>query len=152
MRAVTTATAAAVLQMNRKTFDNFLLRIGSDAVPPGRQGVERRITVKLVEELILATELNGALGIPAKEAFAVAQRLLGRTSGADAADLQTGFVGSLRIGSFLQIGADLTALRADVQRRYETAVETVVRPSRGRPTKRRNAADARASDNRQPEY
>lgn len=131
--------------MDRKTFDNFLLRIGSDAVPLGRQGVERRITVGLVEELILATELNGALGIPAKEAFIVARRLLGRAPGGGPADAPFGFVGSIRIGAFLQIGADLSALRAEVQQRYETAVEMVVRPSRGRPPKRRSTI-SRASD------
>ena len=125
--------------MNRKTFDNFLLRIGPDAVPLGRQGVERRIPVGLVETLILATELNGVLGIPAKEAFAVAQQLLGRASESAPLENQFGFVGSLRIGSFVHIGANLTALRTEVQRRFETAVETVVRPSRGRPARRRSS-------------
>lgn len=136
MRAVTTATAAAVLQMDRKSFDNFLLRIGSEAVPAGRQGVERRIALGLLEELLLAKELNGTLGVPAREAFAVARRLLGRTS--DGAEMSMGgdFVGSLRIGTFVQLGADLSSLRAELQQRYETAVETVVRPQRGRPPRR----------------
>jgi hypothetical protein len=46
------------------------------------------------------------------------------------------FVGSLKIGTFVQIGADLASLRSELQRRYETAVETVVRPQRGRPAQR----------------
>ena len=45
------------------------------------------------------------------------------------------FVGSFRIGNFVQLGADLTSLRAELQDRYESAVETVVRPQRGRPRK-----------------
>jgi hypothetical protein len=140
LRAVTTATAAAVLHLDRKSFDNFLLRIGSEAVPAGRQGVERRIALGLLEELLLAKELNGALGVPAREAFAVARRLLGRT--ADGSEMTMGgeFVGSLRVGTFVQIGADLSALRSELQHRYEAAVETVVRPQRGRPRKRRPPA------------
>jgi hypothetical protein len=122
--------------MDRKSFDNFLLRIGSEAVPAGRQGVERRIALGLLEELLLAKELNGTLGVPAREAFTVARRLLGRT--ADGTDTSLGgeFVGSLKIGTFVQLGADLSSLRTELQHRYESAVETVVRPQRGRPRKR----------------
>lgn len=138
MRAVTTATAAAVLQMDRKSFDNFLLRIGSDAIPAGRQGVERRIALALLEELLLAKELNGTLGVPAKEAYHTARRLLGRSAAEVPAGDHGEFVGSLRIGEFVQLGADLHTLRAELQLRYENAVETVVRPQRGRPPKRVN--------------
>lgn len=136
MRAITTATAAAVLQMDRKSFDNFLLRIGPEAIPAGRQGVERRITLGLLEALFLAKELNGTLGVPAREAFAVARRLLGRDAGGAALHGGGDFVGSLRIGTFVQIGADLSSLRSELQHRFEYAVETVVRPQRGRPRKR----------------
>ncbi len=142
MRAVTTATAAAVLQMDRKSFDNFLLRIGSDAVSAGRQGVERRIALGFLEELLLAKELRGTLGVPAREAFVVARRLLGRTTDGSEMRMGSDFVGSLRIGAFIQLGADLASLRAELQRRYETAVETVVRPQRGRPAKRSNRPNA----------
>jgi hypothetical protein len=122
--------------MDRKSFDNFLLRIGSDAIPAGRQGVERRIALALLEELLLAKELNGTLGVPAKEAYHTSCRLLGRPAAATRAGDPDEFVGSLRIGTFVQLGADLSTLRAELQRRYETAVETVVRPQRGRPPKR----------------
>jgi hypothetical protein len=122
--------------MDRKSFDNFLLRIGSDAIPAGRQGVERRIALALLEELLLAKELNGTLGVPAKEAYHTACRLLGRPAAETPASDPDEFVGSLRIGTFVQLGADLSTLRAELQRRYETAVETVVRPQRGRPPKR----------------
>ena len=122
--------------MDRKSFDNFLLRIGSDAIPAGRQGVERRIALALLEELLLAKELNGTLGVPAKEAYHTSCRLLGRPSGETRAGDPDEFVGSLRIGTFVQLGVDLSTLRAELQRRYETAVETVVRPQRGRPPKR----------------
>ena len=136
MRAVTSATAASVLQIDRKSFDNLLLRIGPAAVPPGRQGVERRIPVSLVEELLLAADLNIALGVPAKVAFRIAQQLLGRSTEGTRGNTAE-FLGSLNIGAFVQLGADVALLRAEMQRRYEVAVETVVRQARGRPSKRR---------------
>jgi hypothetical protein len=122
--------------MDRKSFDNFLLRIGSEAIPAGRQGVERRIALGLLEELLLAKELNGTLGVPAREAFTVARRLLGRTADGSEMSGDGEFVGSLRVGTFVQLGADLSSLRSELQHRYESAVETVVRPQRGRPRKR----------------
>lgn len=72
----------------------------------------------------------------------VARRLLGRTPGAGAPDLEAGFVGSLPVGEFIQLGADLVALRAELQARLEAAVEAVVRRPRGRPARsKRGRAD-----------
>lgn len=136
MRAVTAATAAAILQVDRKSFDNMLLRIGPEALPRGRQGVERRIPVPLIEDLLLARDLSGALSIPVKEAFGVARTLLGRAPAGDIRH-RAEFVGSLRVGEFIQLGADLGRLREELQWRIESAVESVVRPSRGRPSRAR---------------
>ena len=136
MRAVTAATAAAVLQMDRKSFDNLLLRLGPDAVPRGRQGVERRIPVALIEELMLAQDISGAIGAPARESFLLARQLLGRLPHEGTPDISTEFVGSLQLGQFIQLGADLATLRAEMQRRYEVAIESVVRRPRGRPSRR----------------
>lgn len=136
MRAVTAATAAAILQVDRKSFDNMLLRIGPDALPRGRQGVERRIPVPLIEDLLLARDLSAALSIPVKEAFGMARQLLGRTPDGDLRQ-RAEFVGSLHVGDFIQLGADLTKLREELQWRIETAVESVVRPVRGRPSRAR---------------
>lgn len=138
MRAVTAATAAAILQVDRKAFDNMLLRIGPEALPRGRQGVERRIPVPLIEDLLLARDLSAALAIPVKEAFGIARRLLGRTPDGDLR-LRPQFVGSLHAGEFIQLGADLGKLREELQWRIETAVESVVRPARGRPSRARQA-------------
>lgn len=136
MRAVTAATAAAVLQMERKAFDNLLLRLGSDAMPPGRQGVERRIPIALIEELFLTHDLSSVLGVPTREAFRIARLMLGRSPSAGTPDLSAGFVGSLRVGQFVQLGADLAALREELRARFEVAIESVVRRPRGRPTRR----------------
>lgn len=140
MRAVTAATAAAILELDQKTFDNLLLRLGGSALPPGRQGVERRIPVALLEDLMLTRDLHNALGIPSRDAFLVARRLLGRhenSSGGSSGDLapDADFIGSLHAGAFVHIGADLRALREHVQQRLESAVEIVVRRPRGRPAK-----------------
>lgn len=133
MRAVTAGTAADILRLEQKAFDNLLLRIGPDAISPGRQGVERRIPVLLIEDLLLTRELSSELGIPTREAFLLARRLLGRSPQSGRPDITAGFVGSLHLGDFIQLGADVSALREQVQARLEAAVETVVRRRRGRP-------------------
>lgn len=136
MRAVTAATAAAILELDQKTFDNLVLRLGDSALPAGRQGIERRIPVSLLEDLMLTRDLSQSLGIPTRQAFVVARRLLGRADGMiQAVTPDAEFVGSLRAGSFVQLGADLNALREHVQARFEAAVETVVRRPRGRPAR-----------------
>lgn len=136
MRAVTAATAAAILELDQKTFDNLLLRLGDSALPAGRQGIERRIPVSLLEDLMLTRDLSQSLGIPTRQAFVVARRLLGRADGMiQAVTPDAEFVGSLRAGAFVQLGADLNALREHVQARFEAAVETVVRRPRGRPAR-----------------
>lgn len=133
MRAVTTATAAVVLGIERKSLDNILTRIASDAVPTGRQGVERRIPIGLLEELAIATELNRATGTPIKEAFALARTLTGRDAQPHhLAPDDHAFVGSAPLGSYLQLGADLRKLREDLTERVEEAIEAVVRKPRGR--------------------
>lgn len=143
MRAVTGATAADILGLEQKAFDNLLLRIGPDALAPGRQGVERRIPVALIEDLLLTRELSAGLGVPTKESFQLARRLLGRSLVSGRPDLQADFVGSLHVGAFIQLATDVSALRRQVQLRLEAAVETVVRRRRGRPP--RVAGTARAT-------
>lgn len=148
MRAITTATAAAVLSVDRKKLDNLLSRIGTDGFKSGRQGVERRIPVAMLEEIALTSELSARLAIPAKEAFALARQLLGRDT---PRPLESGaasgseFVGSLNLGPFVHLGADLHSLRAELHTRLEAAIESQVRPRRGRPRKPRprqpNVAD-----------
>ncbi len=142
MRAVTGATAADILEIEQKSFDNLLLRIGSDAIAPGRQGVERRIPVALIEDLLLSLELSRGLSIPTTQAFQLARRLLGRSPESGRPDLEAAFVGSLHVGAYIQIGVDVNAVRRQVQERLEAAVETVVRRRRGRPP--RNAMPERA--------
>lgn len=136
MRAVTAATAAEILQVDQKTFDNLLLRIGPETgLTAGRQGVERRIPVALIEDLVLTRDLASSLGVSAKDAFRLARRLLGRSGPVAQLAPDAEFLGSLHVGDFVQLGADVASLRSHVQHRLEAAIETVVRRPRGRPPK-----------------
>jgi hypothetical protein len=132
LRAVTTATAAAVLAVDRKSLGNLLARLDPGVLPAGRQGVARRIPVALLEELALAAELATRLAVPAREAFDLAQRVLGRNTSPD-------FIGSVAIGEFLQLGVDLRGFRAELHARLALEIESQVRPRRGRPRKPRVA-------------
>jgi hypothetical protein len=133
LRAVTTPTAAAVLRLDRKAFDSLLTRLGSDFLPRGRQGIERRIPVASLETLLLVQELMDGLGLPAKEALSVARRLTDSVSkGASSAGSGT----SLVAGSFTGITIDRERLRQEIEERLALAIESVVRAPRGRPKSR----------------
>lgn len=129
MRAVTSATAAAVLGIDRRALDSLLARIGGDILPAGRQGVERRIPVATLGELLLTLDLISDLQLPARQALLLARSgLSGRTS----------------LGGFLRLAVDLDSLQDEVERRLGLAIESVVRPRRGRPRKRRDSEDGKA--------
>jgi len=118
VRAVTTATAAAAIGLQKKALDNLLGRLDLPEAVSGRQGVERRIPVSLLADLLLTAELSDQLGIPARTAFVLARRL---------AD------GSISAGPFLRVQADLESIQGEIDRQLEVAIETVVRKPRGRP-------------------
>jgi hypothetical protein len=115
---VTTATAAAVIGIDRKSLDNLILRLGSDTLPPGRQGVERRIPVTLLAELLVTVEFIRALDIPARHAFELARR---------------GLTGDTGVGPFARLAIDVESVQAELEDRLSTAIESVVRRRRGRP-------------------
>jgi hypothetical protein len=127
IRAVTTATAAVVLATSRKSLDNLLARLAPESLPEGRQGRERRIPIALLEELALTIELRTHMNAAAEDAYACARQLLGRDR------LTQEFIGAVRLGDFLQVGIDLQAFRASLHSRLERAIESHVRPRRGRP-------------------
>jgi hypothetical protein len=122
----------------------MLARIGGDIIPSRRQGVERRISVSLLEALLLSLELAEALSMPIRDAFAVARVL---TGGQDVAGIATNperpwktsmeaLDPKLALGAHLALTLDLQSLRRDVEARVAAAIETVVRPRRGRPPRR----------------
>ena len=121
MRAVTSATAAAVLGIRAKQLDNVLARIGDGAVVRGRQGLERRIPIHRLPELGLTLELVGRLGLPVRKAHRVAAAVIR---------------GDLEVGPILALAADLDRLRRDIDERLAMTIESLVRPRRGRPPRR----------------
>jgi hypothetical protein len=125
MRAVTTATAALALAVDRKSLDNLLARVGPEAVETGKQGRERRIAVTRLEELALCLELQAA-----RESFLLARRLLRRD------DLAQEYLGTVAVGTHLQLGLDLSGFLEALHARLATAIESHVRPRRGRPRRK----------------
>ncbi len=118
MRAVTTATAAVALGLQKKALDNLLGRLDLPEAASGRQGVERRIPVSLLPQLLLTAELSNLLDMPIRSAFALARRLV---------------AGDVAAGPFLQLRVDTESITAEIDRQLEVAIETVVRRPRGRP-------------------
>ncbi len=127
MRAVTTATAATVLGLDRRSLDNLLLQLGPLALPPGRQGVERRIPVSLLDTLALTTALVDRTGMRIRDAFGLANGLV--SSPPQPASPSN----TVPIGPFLRLEADVQSLKLEIAERLELAIETVVRRPRGRP-------------------
>jgi hypothetical protein len=126
MRAITSQTAAQVLEITPKQLDNLLLRIGGVASSTengskGRQGRERRIPIKILPELALTMELISGLGVGVRDGYRIASALC---SG-----------GGHEVGH-ITIGADLEGLRDRLDQRLAAAIETTVRARRGRPPSR----------------
>lgn len=120
--------------MDRKAFDSFLARLGADVLPPGRQGVERRVPVGALELLALTHEITVGLRVPAREALVIARSALGdRPDASSGPDLSES---AATIGRFSSLLVDRTALKREIKERLEAAIESVVRPRRGRPPRR----------------
>lgn len=122
MRAVTTATAAAVLGFERKSFENLLSRLSNALLAKGTQGLERRIPVSVLPQLLLMSELSERLGLASRPAFEIAGELLR---------------GARPAGPLVRMQVDAAAIREEIERRMEAVVETVIRPRRGRPARPR---------------
>ena len=123
MRAITSQTAAQVLDITPKQLDNLLSRIGGVASNTengsrGRQGRARRIPIRTLPELALTLELTAGLGVGVRDGYRIASALC---SGRDHA-----------VGHLL-LRADLEGLRDRIDQRLAAAIETTVRAKRGRP-------------------
>ncbi len=120
MRAVNSATAAAIIGLEIKAFDNMIGRIEASELPRGRQGLARRIPVSVLPQLLLTAELSERLGIPHRQAYKVAGEL---------AD------GRQPAAPFVRMAVDLERIRTQVNSQLEHAIESVVPRPRGRPPK-----------------
>ncbi len=127
MRAITSQTAAQVLEITPKQLDNLLLRIGRVASSTengskGRQGRERRIPIRTLPELALTMELVTGLGLGVLDAYRIATALCSRRDHA--------------VGHLI-LGADLEGLMERIDARLAAAIEMTVRAKRGRPPRER---------------
>lgn len=120
MRAVTTATAAAALGLERRAFTNMIGRLEASELPRGRQGVARRIPASLLPRLFLTIELAERLAVPVADAFRIAGALANREQ---------------PIAPFVRIDVDFELISSEVNHQLERAIEAVVRRPRGRPRK-----------------
>ena len=118
MRAITTDTAAAAIGIQKKALDNLLGRLDLPEAVSGRQGVDRRIPVTLLPELLVAVEISERLGVSVRAAFDLARRLS---------------AGPIDLGPYLHLRADFSSVRGEVEEQLEVAIESVVRKRRGRP-------------------
>jgi hypothetical protein len=129
--------------MDKRSLDSMLARIGSELIPRGRQGLERRIPVNLLEVLALTADLVKGLGLPVREAFVLARSM---TAGAGLPSATATTDGSpesdhalepiVAVGEFASLQVDRQALRGEIEQRLAAAIESVVRPRRGRPRRR----------------
>lgn len=122
MRAYTVATVAVTLDVTHKWLDNVLTRFPIRGVVQSRQGISRRLGPHAVVTLHLANELIRTLGMPLREAIALAERA-GSTEG----------VSSIVLFSFTSMTIDVAATARDVNERLARAVEVTPVPKRGRP-------------------
>jgi hypothetical protein len=117
--------------------------------------------VQILERLALTHELVERLGVPAREALTIARSLLDPASDstgptAPTAPTRASALGpgpvaesvanreqpdadarfTLPVGRYSRLVVDHSALKREIQQRLEFAIESVVRPRRGRPRSR----------------
>ena len=121
-RAYTIATAALALGVSAKWLDNTVSHFRVEGVHQERQGVARRLTPQALLALATSVVLTRELGVTLARALELAQNIIDGD-------------GELALGHRIVISMDLVALRADLLRHLEHAVEVAPLPRRGRPPK-----------------
>jgi hypothetical protein len=119
-RAYTIATAALTLGVPTKWLDNTASHFRIEGVHRQRQGVARRFSLESLIALAISVVLTQELGIPLARALELAPGMM-------ASD------GQIAVGDRLVLSIDLAALRTELLRRLEHAVEVAPLPRRGRP-------------------
>ena len=127
MRAITSQTAAQVLEITPKQLDNLLSRIGGVASDggsgsKGRQGRARRIPIRSLPALALTLDLVAGLGVGVRDGYRIAAALC---------------AGGHHAIGHLTLHVDLAGLVDRVDQRLAAAIETTVRATRGRPPRAR---------------
>jgi hypothetical protein len=121
---ISTQLAAAVLGVSARRLDNLIVHAGRSAVPAGRSGSSRSMSLEIVERFALAMLLQRDLDLTLLKSMELAEQLQ-----LDSGAVQLGVLGSLRF--------DMTRLRSVLQQALASAIEEHAVPSRGRPRKER---------------
>jgi len=107
-----------------KWIDNLLSHFDIPGVERSKQGISRRITLDGILHIALIRRLNRELHISVGSAVALSARLLASHSA------------RAEVGASLELRVDRPALEHEIGRRVNDAVESSIRPRRGRPYKR----------------
>jgi hypothetical protein len=116
---ITTAAAAAVLEIDIKSVDNILSREGKHLIRSGKQ-LRRRIDTAVLLPIAVAIVLNRELGVPLRRGLEIGGKFL------DSRDSSVA-VGQLGVLSF-----DIDALRSHLTAVLAEVLEQTAPPKRGR--------------------
>jgi hypothetical protein len=125
---ITTAAAAAVLEIDIKSVDNILSREGKHLIRSGKQGTRRRIDTAALLPIAVAIVLNRELGVPLRRGLEIGGKFL------DSRDSSVA-VGQLGVLSF-----DIDALRSHLTAVLAEVLEQTAPPKRGRPPRSKLSA------------
>lgn len=123
---ITTSAAAAVLDVEPKSFDNILSREGKQLIKQGnssKQGMRRRIDSALLVPFAIAITLQRELGVPIARGLEIGAKFLDP-------DCPSVALGQLGVLSF-----DLSALRSRLSNDLADVLEQTAVPKRGRPAR-----------------
>jgi hypothetical protein len=119
------AALSEAFEVEPRQIDNLLSRNEIAGVDRRTRGVTRRVALDAAITIRIALELSRVLRVPSAHALRVA------------AGLAENDMAGLAIGSHGILRFDLPELRASTLERLDSAVETVGRRRRGRPTMKR---------------
>jgi hypothetical protein len=118
---ITTAAAAAALEIDLKSIDNILSREGKHLIRRGKQGVRRRIDDDALAPIAIAIVLKRELGVPLARGLEIGGNLL--ESGSS----------NISVGQLGTLSFDIDALQSHLTTILAEVLEQTALPKRGRP-------------------
>jgi hypothetical protein len=115
------AAVAHALDLEVKQLDNLLSRNAVPGVERKRRGIARRLTPEVAVVIRLAKELSEALCVSVGSLLSIADAI------------ERGATDVLRLGEFVTLHIDRSALRTSTLSRLNAAVEVIGTRRRGRP-------------------
>ena len=122
---ITTAAAAAALDLDLKSIDNILSREGKHLIRLGKQGVRRRIDDDALAPIAIAIVLKRELGVPLARGLEIGGYLL--ESGSS----------NIAVGQLGTLSFDIDALKSHLTAVLAEVLEQTALPKRGRPPRAR---------------